>query len=418
MERKAKPKKPTAWCTRADKYYYDHYSSGSPLYVIRNWKTGKAYQLAFMDSSVEFLVQDDVKGDEITDGDLSSIPDELLKLIKDPHGGRTLLDFKKAPEENSKTKRGYITKPMSEINTVQLGKPRDIGNGVIAQDVLNYSESPNNSDKLSAFFKMDGHVYKNNTTAKFYSHKDKATKYYPEGQPDVCAIYTGSSKSGIGGCIITSKGWHEIERSDDRSLLDKVENQAAKDFGFAKNRERAEKYDAKYTKNSKDYETLQRFNEEHEKELNEIFYHYKDKLGLKNIRKFVGINRIRGSQISNKVYQNESGRQITDTSRSPGIFNLEAVPCQLIFINNKGVKVCLYFIDNKGMSVPYHRATAAEWNNTETGDSEKITPEEFKAAKAMAHEIFKIMVKMPEYKNLARQHAEIGGRIYESYFNY
>ena len=70
--------RPTHWCTRADKRYYDHYTQLGPLYVIRNMKTGKAYQLAFMENKVEFLDQDDVKGDEITRGDLAAIPDDLL----------------------------------------------------------------------------------------------------------------------------------------------------------------------------------------------------------------------------------------------------------------------------------------------------------------------------------------------------
>ena len=43
-------------------------------------KTGKSYQLAFMEYGVEFLDQNDVKGDEVTTGDLNKIPDNLLKF--------------------------------------------------------------------------------------------------------------------------------------------------------------------------------------------------------------------------------------------------------------------------------------------------------------------------------------------------
>jgi len=115
--------KPTEWCTRADKYYYEHYSKIAPLYIIRNMKTGKAYQMAFtkeetyegrkIDGSrmkVHFLDQNDSKGDEITQGDLKPIPNELLKHIPIPGKNKTMANYntdksKPSPYANEK---GYI----------------------------------------------------------------------------------------------------------------------------------------------------------------------------------------------------------------------------------------------------------------------------------------------------------------------
>lgn len=120
---------PTEWCTRADGSYYSRYSKNAPLYIIRNMKTGKSYQMAFTKEShwddnedhiyVHFLDQNDVKGDEITQGDLSKIPDELLKNIKIPFGkmsGKTMADYKNDPadEDPHKNEKGY-----TKINKVK-----------------------------------------------------------------------------------------------------------------------------------------------------------------------------------------------------------------------------------------------------------------------------------------------------------
>ena len=112
---------PTEWCTRADEGYYRRYTKNSPLYIIRNMKTGKSYQMAFEGgvgwnneeyAIVHFLDQNDVKGDEITTGDLSKIPNELLKHIPIPVGkskGKTMAEYntdKPLPDPNA-GKKGY-----------------------------------------------------------------------------------------------------------------------------------------------------------------------------------------------------------------------------------------------------------------------------------------------------------------------
>ena len=132
---------PTHWCTRADKRYYDHYSKDAPLYVIRNMKTGKAWQMAFTKDKgwddedyleIHFLDQDDVKGDEISNGDLSVIPDNLLQNIKIPFGprkGGTMLDYKKEPNEDPKAgEKGW-----RKLGQGTFGKPIEVSSNITDQ---------------------------------------------------------------------------------------------------------------------------------------------------------------------------------------------------------------------------------------------------------------------------------------------
>lgn len=122
MVKKEKKKNLLNGVTRASEDYYNHYTKNNkyPLYIIRNYKTGKAYQMAISPDKtwdkgnyvkVNFLDQNDVNGDEITNGDLSKIPDNLLKLIK--FNGKNLAEYKntnmftKAEYEGEK---GYTNK--------------------------------------------------------------------------------------------------------------------------------------------------------------------------------------------------------------------------------------------------------------------------------------------------------------------
>ena len=70
----------------------------------------KSYQLSFKEYGVEFLDQNNKKGDEVTIGDLNKIPDNLLKLVKHPKNGRTLLDYKTSRNRliNAPKKKGYL----------------------------------------------------------------------------------------------------------------------------------------------------------------------------------------------------------------------------------------------------------------------------------------------------------------------
>lgn len=125
---------PTEWCTRAAESWYNKYTDNNshPLYIIRNWKTGKSYQMGFTEDDwsedgkiiVHFLDQNDVKGDDIALGDLTEIPDNLLKLMKVPFGnskGKTLYDYKHAePVDYEKGLKGFVDK---RDQTFKEGRP-------------------------------------------------------------------------------------------------------------------------------------------------------------------------------------------------------------------------------------------------------------------------------------------------------
>ena len=134
---------PTEWCTRCNKRYYDMYTEMAPLYIIRNMKTGKSYQLAFTEHRVEFLDQNDVKGDEVTTGDLTVIPDKLLALVKHPKNGRSLLDYKNSRKLIAKApnKKGYIKTDEAGTYPSQFkyGPVSSIGGNVCKKDVLNFT---------------------------------------------------------------------------------------------------------------------------------------------------------------------------------------------------------------------------------------------------------------------------------------
>ena len=125
---------PTEWCTRADEGYYRRYTKDAPLYIIRNMKTGKSYQMAFTNEThwddndseimVHFLDQNDVKGDDVALGDLTEVPDNLLKLMKVPFGnskGKTLYDYKHAESvDYGKGLKGFVDK---RNQTFKEGRP-------------------------------------------------------------------------------------------------------------------------------------------------------------------------------------------------------------------------------------------------------------------------------------------------------
>ena len=234
---------PTAWCTRCDRQYYDHYTQYGPLFIIRNMKNGRSYQLAFMRNGIEFLDQDDVNGDEITQGDLTAIPDNLLKLIKDPRksDGNTLLDYKKASSDVAKKipeKKGYLTGEITNGSprNAKFGKPVSLGDGVMKKEILNYSdESPKNFMKYW-FGLKDGEYQRKQVkfdTNKLYAKKRKATAYYLEKHPDAMWIYrtsTGndSNKPILDGSIITTGGFNDLSQEE----KNKIEEYANKDFGY------------------------------------------------------------------------------------------------------------------------------------------------------------------------------------------
>lgn len=175
--------KPTHWCTRADEYYYNHYTNNNshPLYIIRNYKTGKAYQIVGNKSLeddgivVDFLDQDDVKGDKITHGDLTEIPDSLLKLIKIDN--KTLLDYKEEkgvdPNEGAK---GY-----ADSTKTIWKEPQEVSKEVL-------DKAPGSYLRYS-FIKKLGPVMKQSTKGG-----TKAVVLNRWGRDDISNYYSGRGK--------------------------------------------------------------------------------------------------------------------------------------------------------------------------------------------------------------------------------
>lgn len=169
--------KPCKWCTRANLEYYNYYTSDNtkPLYIIKNSKTGKSYQIAFTRNeydnkgTVHFLDQEDVKGDEITNGDLNKIPDNLLKFVKDAFSNKTLLDYKNTPKDNTKFEgRKYIkAKDVLKINDITPKKIVDDNNKTL---------SPKKE------IKMNGEVIIQRKILNFAHYYDSYTKYFNTGE--------------------------------------------------------------------------------------------------------------------------------------------------------------------------------------------------------------------------------------------
>ena len=154
--------KPTEWCTRARIQYYRTYTRGGDgysrtvLYVIRNLKTGHAWQCAIQQDDFDFLNEHD-KPDRFTDGDLSIFPDELLKLVKDDFvseygfgtDARSLYDYKVyqdtvEDDPEYEDNPNYVREPFvpNDVNCKAkpaFGDPIDISNfGLSEEDINKY----------------------------------------------------------------------------------------------------------------------------------------------------------------------------------------------------------------------------------------------------------------------------------------
>ena len=240
---------PTEWCTRCDKSYYDRYSKNAPLYIIRNMKTGKSYQMAFTkethwddnksDTKVHFLDQNDVKGDEITTGDLSKIPDELLKHIRIPFGaaeGKTMANFKneEAAPSPHKGEKGYEQlgkKKYSEEKIIDKKYQREV-----AKWLDDYNEKRRYGDTdfykkyadvdivkivstkgtLSAHGRDEFSEYANNgkRVKDDYQPKARYVRYYFLNHPDYYVEFVASKKNNTGPAVADATA-----DGKDRSLL-------------------------------------------------------------------------------------------------------------------------------------------------------------------------------------------------------
>jgi len=232
------------WCTRADEHYYNSYSKYQPLFVFRNFETGKSYQLAFEENGhVDFLDQNDVRGDEITKGDLRKIPDNLLKLVKFKGNGRTLLDYKNNLDFSIKKGKKYLSEKdvykTNNKNTPKFGKIIDLNDKVAKQEILNFSgaEAVNKfKNHLTDFFQAE-----KMTKIEMVDNykKTRATKYFLKNNPEVWIIFTtiiSQGKSQLNDYTFESDKYHELFTNDRKFLY----QTALKDFGFKKQKERKE----------------------------------------------------------------------------------------------------------------------------------------------------------------------------------
>ena len=389
---------PTEWCTRCDEYHYKHYTAFGPLFIIRNMKTGKSYQMAFMQGDVEFLDQNDIKGDEITDGDLRGIPDELLKHVKDPNGGKTLYDFKHKkpnseafPHVKGKLNNREVAENPLNKTTAKYGPVIDLGQGVCKREVTNFSHDLYRPDELSDFFHWDGAKY--SPIPLEYGKKDKATIYYLKNKPNsVLALATGKNLGAVDAKAekriidgrMYQKNWDDLEPNEQY----KVEQLADKDFGVKKNLER---------------QASNRFKKEGASKIadkfNEAFQKSKQKI----------INNINNSHILDKTAfevlvdissaEYKANNRGTDPNRLRG----ETLPKMLTFKTKKGIKVDIYFRKG-GWGDSTHPATYNEADRvaivplTDNGNMREDSGEIFKICKAVAKEVMKQIIKMPEYK--------------------
>ena len=110
----------TRWCTASSKSYYNHYTydGKKPLYVFQYYKNGKykeAWQLAFMDSHIEFMDKNDNSEYEFV---LKNAPEELLAKVVDVDTG---IDLVKVSAKSHKGERNLDT-AYSRIKSAELAK--------------------------------------------------------------------------------------------------------------------------------------------------------------------------------------------------------------------------------------------------------------------------------------------------------
>lgn len=221
---------PTEWCTRCDESYYRRYTKQAPLYIIRNMKTGKSYQMAFEEDDgwdgenyvkVHFLDQNDVKGDEITQGDLSKIPDELLKHIPIPVGkakGKTMADYKTDPKDKDPRtgKSGFIEKGKEHWSKEQIIDKKYQREALKAmcnnrsglwsvqfkqkygfRDIVKIMSIKGSFEEEGRGDSLTDYVKNGKATENKYHPKARKTRYYFLGHPDSYVEIIASKSGGI-----------------------------------------------------------------------------------------------------------------------------------------------------------------------------------------------------------------------------
>lgn len=398
---------PTEWCTRCDEYYYNHYTQLGPLYIIRNMKSGKSYQLAFTEYSVEFLDQNDEKGDKVTTGDLNPIPDNLLKLIKHPKNGRTLLDYKTSRNKalSAPEKKGYLK--TDNVGTspgdFKYGPTVQLNNNICKKDILNFSYD-SFRDSLSDYFTSSKPIQ----VSEKYVKRHKATAYFIKGKEEALMVLQTLGRFGksfVDGTILETKKFQEELTPDEKTNVYQI---AQKDFGVTKSRERAEmaidrKNGLMKRYNSKSENISQ---EDHDKLVDNI----NSRLDFSKSKLFKGLNGIsipyfgRTGEWGTKAMYGKT--LVKDLSLIPTRELERELPPNM---RNSSVTVIFKYLDGEtnlkaADTVTWNKANAAILiTGYDRNDCLKLPKEEFDLCKKVAIEIQKEFIKDPDYRKLNMQ---------------
>lgn len=400
---------PTKWCTRCDEIQYNNYTKLGPLYIIRNMKSGKSYQLSFKEYGVEFLDQDNRKGDEVTTGDLNKIPDNLLKLIKHPKNGRTLLDYKTSRNKslNAPEKKGYLKAENAGTNLTDFkyGPTVQLENNVCKKDILNFTYD-SIKDSLSDYFTSEKPIQ----VFGKYVKKHKASAYFLKGKEDAMIIFQtlgNNGKSYVDGAFYETKKFNKGLTPEEKNNIFQI---AQKDFGITKSRERADARQDRKDGLVKRYNNkmLNMSQEGYDKIVDNI----NSKLDFGKSKLFKGLNGI------SIPYFGRSGEWGTKAIYSRTLVkNLSLIPTEELErklppnMRNSAVDVIFknFNDENDGDgkiadAVTWNKANAAILvTGYDRDDYLKLPKEEFEFCKKVAIEIQKEFIKDPDYRNLNMQ---------------
>ena len=393
---------PTKWCTRCDEFQYNNYTKLGPLYIIRNMKSGKSYQLSFKEYGVEFLDQNNKKGDEVTTGDLNKIPDNLLKLVKHPKNGRTLLDYKTSRNKslNAPEKKGYLKAENVGIdqNNFKYGPTVQLENNVCKKDILNFSYD-SIKDSLSDYFTSEKPIQ----VSVNYVKRHKASAYFLKGKEDAMIIFQtfgNNGKSYVDGTFLETKKFNKGLTPEEKNNIFQI---AQKDFGIIKSRERVSAQQDRNLIKKYNKKILNMSQEDHYKFIDSI----NSKLDFRKSKLFKGLNYIplpsfgrSGEWGTKEIY----GRTLVE--------NLSFIPTEELErrlppnMRNSAVDVIFkkFNDENNGKmadTVPWNKANAAILvTGYDRDDYLKLPKEEFELCKKVAIEIQKEFIKDPDYRSL------------------
>ena len=395
---------PTKWCTRCDEIQYNNYTKLGPLYIIRNMKSGKSYQLSFKEYGVEFLDQDNRKGDEVTTGDLNKIPDNLLKLVKHPKNGRTLLDYKTSRNKslNAPEKKGYLKAENvgTDQNNFKYGPTVQLENNVCKKDILNFSYD-SIQDSLSDYFISEKPIQ----VSIKYVKRHKATAYFLKGKEDAMIIFQtlgNNGKSYVDGTFLETKKFNKGLTPEEKNNIFQI---AQKDFGITKSRERVSAQQDRKDDLMKKYNNkmLNMSQEGH----NKIVDNINSKLDFRKSKLFKGLNSVPFP------FFGRTGEWGTKAMAGSTLVKyLSFIPTEELErrlppnMKNSAVDVIFKNLNDENNiknadTVTWNKANAAILvTGYDRDDYLKLPKEEFELCKKIAIEIQKEFIKDPDYRNL------------------